>query len=274
MGLNINFSNKLAYTLIALAILALLAVGINSYSTNPDTGIPSVMGHSRGELNLTPIYINPANDYVGIGISSPATTLDVDGDLHVSQGISSDWYISAGYLGNGGFISPNLVGCSSLYSDALGIIQCGGPVGGLGGSGTTNYLSKFIGSSSVGNSILYDTGTNVGIGTSTPGYKLDVVGQGMFTGALSIRNATGAVSYLTQNPNLEIASSNDEVIIWRGGFGFGKLTAGEILATASGSPVGVNAGRITGVNILASGNISVGGVIKSSTGGDVIIQLG
>ena len=44
----------------------------------------------------------------------------------------------------------------------------------LKGSGTTNYLSKFTGSTTLGNSLVYDNGTNVGIGTTSPGAKLSV----------------------------------------------------------------------------------------------------
>jgi hypothetical protein len=36
------------------------------------------------------------------------------------------------------------------------------------GTGTTNYLPKFTGTSSIGNSLVFDNGTNVGIGTATP----------------------------------------------------------------------------------------------------------
>ena len=44
------------------------------------------------------------------------------------------------------------------------------------GTGTTNYIPKFIGASAIGNSLIYDDGTNVGIGTTSPAQKLDVNG--------------------------------------------------------------------------------------------------
>jgi hypothetical protein len=37
----------------------------------------------------------------------------------------------------------------------------------VGGSGTTNYVSKFTGSGTIGNSQIFDNGTNVGIGTTS-----------------------------------------------------------------------------------------------------------
>lgn len=44
------------------------------------------------------------------------------------------------------------------------------------GTGTTNYLPKFTGASTIGNSQVFDNGTNVGIGTTSPTAKLDVLG--------------------------------------------------------------------------------------------------
>jgi hypothetical protein len=41
------------------------------------------------------------------------------------------------------------------------------------GTGTTNYLPKFTGSTTVGNSQIFDNGTNVGIGTTAPQVRLD-----------------------------------------------------------------------------------------------------
>jgi hypothetical protein len=42
------------------------------------------------------------------------------------------------------------------------------------GTGTTNYLPKFTGSTTIGNSQVFDNGTNVGIGTASPVAKLTI----------------------------------------------------------------------------------------------------
>lgn len=49
-------------------------------------------------------------------------------------------------------------------------------IGGVTGTGTTNYLTKWTGTSTISNSIIYDDGTNVGIGTDNPIAKFEVHG--------------------------------------------------------------------------------------------------
>jgi hypothetical protein len=108
---------------------------------------------------------------VGIGTTAP------DSKLHVIGGIcaeSSDTGCSvlAGYVrGNAGLC---------IGSDCRTSWPAGG--GGIGGSGTTNYLTKFTDSTTIGNSQIFDDGTNVGIGTMSPGAKLEVAGQIKITG--------------------------------------------------------------------------------------------
>jgi len=46
----------------------------------------------------------------------------------------------------------------------------------IGLSGTTNYVSKFTSSTTIGNSQIFDDGTNVGVGTASPSAKLHVNG--------------------------------------------------------------------------------------------------
>jgi len=55
------------------------------------------------------------------------------------------------------------------------------------GSGTTNYVPKWSSSTALGNSVVYDDGTNIGIGTTSPTNKLHVVGNILATGSLAIQ---------------------------------------------------------------------------------------
>lgn len=59
--------------------------------------------------------------------------------------------------------------------------------------GTVNKLAKFDAKADITNSQIFDNGTNVGIGNTAPGAKLDVSGTGIFRGALSLP-ATGAAN--------------------------------------------------------------------------------
>lgn len=57
---------------------------------------------------------------------------------------------------------------------------------GLAGTGTSGYLPKFNSSQGVANSLVYDNGTNVGIGTTSPTANLHVNGSGIFSSGLNV----------------------------------------------------------------------------------------
>jgi hypothetical protein len=74
------------------------------------------------------------------------------------------------------------------YSYAVGAFS------GIAGSGTTNYVPKFTASSTIGNSLIFDNGTNVGIGTNNPEKELTVWGTNIPTD-----NAPGNILAYTSN---------------------------------------------------------------------------
>ena len=120
---------------------------------------------------------------VGIGTSIPGAKLDVAGTVKAT-----------------GLNIPTGAGTGKvLTSDVSGVATWQTPAAvGLGGGGTTNYMSKFTSASAVGNSQIFDDATNVGIGTTIPGAKLDVVGTVKATG-LSIPTGAGAGKVLTSD---------------------------------------------------------------------------
>jgi hypothetical protein len=62
------------------------------------------------------------------------------------------------------------------------------------GTGTTNYLPKFTGSTTVGNSQVFDNGTNVGIGTTSPSVALEVSGASNVTSRIrAAKTSSGTI---------------------------------------------------------------------------------
>jgi len=95
---------------------------------------------------------------VGIGVKKPAYPLDVKGKIHATGDICTD-------LGGG-----------KCLSQLTTFVPFFGGGGGISGSGSTNYLPIWTGSTSLGDSIIYQSGSAVGIDTTSPTQKLDVAG--------------------------------------------------------------------------------------------------
>ncbi|TAL20664.1 hypothetical protein EPN90_00320 [Patescibacteria group bacterium] len=102
----------------------------------------------------------------------------------------------------------------------------GSPVtGGLTGSGTANYLGKFTGSTALGTSLFFDSGVNIGLRTTAPGYALDIRDPGI-TAMIRIVNDDAAKKWtgirldrqgLLEKWFLGMSDTDDSFRIRRGG---------------------------------------------------------
>jgi hypothetical protein len=77
------------------------------------------------------------------------------------------------------------------------------------GRGNANFLTKFFGDSNIGNSLIFDNGTNVGIGTQIPSSKLTVAGSGSFSGALNVSGSSFFLGAVVANSSLNVGTSLD-----------------------------------------------------------------
>jgi len=96
-------------------------------------------------------------------------------------------------------------------------------------SGTTNYIAKFTGSTAVGNSLIYDDGSNVGIGTTSAQGRLDVVGANVYE---PIRGITSSASNLESGANnaLGLSVNNSNTTAGNGiAIGFNTATTNSTL---------------------------------------------
>jgi hypothetical protein len=98
-------------------------------------------------------FLIRAGGGVGIGTASPAAPLDVNGTARMT-----------------GFIMPT--GAASgriLTSNASGVGTWQAPLTWIGGSGTANYIPRFTAAITIGNSVIYQSSSYIGIGTTSPG---------------------------------------------------------------------------------------------------------
>jgi hypothetical protein len=104
----------------------------------------------------TRMLIDSLTGNVGIGTTAPTAKLDVNGQIRMQGGSP----------GAGKIMTSDATGIGSwITTSAAGLVS---------GTGSANSIPKFTGSNSLGNSVMTESGGNIGIGTVTPAAKLDV----------------------------------------------------------------------------------------------------
>ncbi len=181
-----------------------LAIGsTNSWVATDPLFVVGNGAHNEARNNAFSVL---KNGNVGIGPATPTAKLHVDGSVRL-QNLSSSTQTRIMVMDTNGNVS---------FRDAG---SWAGGTTNVTGSGTNNYLSKWSGTYTQTNSIIFDNGTNVGIGTNAPGsYKLYVTHNGTGTDGATIytRNtATAGISLMVENTSY---SSSDcaAIIVNRG----------------------------------------------------------
>jgi hypothetical protein len=145
------------------------------------------------------------------------------------------------------------------------------------GTGIQNYLAKFGAASNViGTSQVFDDGTNVGLGTSTPSYKLDVNGRIRTYGA--VNGFVGDGSLITGLNATNINAGLMGIQYLQGGNTGWILTANNASSTTYKNPTTINVGSATTLQTSrsfwgqsfngsanVSGNITGAGTIQFGT---------
>jgi hypothetical protein len=130
----------------------------------------------------------------------------------------------------------------------------------IGGSGTTNYLPKFTGSSALGNSQIFDNGTNVGIGTTSPEQKLHVEGP-VVSKAGSFAPSFIAIGNSNNNGQIQFGSSINYSI------GSGSDFGGMDFTVAGTTKLSIKNNGNVGINQTnPTQRLDVNGLINSTNG--------
>lgn len=178
-----TFNNKGSGSVTSVAALTLGTSGtdLNSTVANSTTtpvitlNVPTASASNRGALSSTDwttfnskqdALVNTSNirsvngnSLLGSGNVSVGTVTSVTGTAPIvsSGGTTPAISMAAASSTTDGYLTST--DWNTFNSKGSGTVT---------GSGTTNYVPKFTSSTAIGNSLIYDNGTNVGIGTSSP----------------------------------------------------------------------------------------------------------
>lgn len=130
----------------------------------------------------------------GSGLTGTASSLSIGG---TAAGLSSTLGVSSGGTGQ-----TTLAGVQSWLGLGVNAFTSTAYLPSANIASTSGYMPYTSASQTLSNSPIYYNGTNIGIGTTSPSYKLDVAGTGRFAGALTIQDGTqGTGKILTSDPN-------------------------------------------------------------------------
>ena len=151
-----------------------VSTGSNNTGLGQRSGQSITTGTNNTLIGLNADVSSPnANNETVIGKGATGS-----GDNTVQLGNTSVTNVNtSGTITAGEITIPNTDGTSGqvLATDGSGTLSWTTSSAGVSGSGTANMIAKFDGSSTVlGNSSVYDDGTNVGIGTVSPAQLLHV----------------------------------------------------------------------------------------------------
>lgn len=183
--------------------------GSAQISSNPEEG--NLITHtSLDGQNSSMLNINKYEPFLRNNYNRNRTTLSLDGrggKVKIEGTINKFANLGTSLItGTKNFEFPNQSGTLALTSDI---------------SGTTNYIPKFTGTTSLGDSRIFDNGTNVGFGTITPNTPIDISHNNASYGAginITNTNTSGtAISSISFTQNSSTGYKNGSINLFNDG---------------------------------------------------------
>ena len=178
-GITSGSNNTLFGSLVASTTLTTgnnnILIGTDASTDTPASGTSNFINLGNA-IYATNLY-NQTNTggvaQVGIGTASPVNTLDVTGTgIHIGSGVP-------------GALTYQLYNNAGTLTWNGNAVLTGGSGGGVTGTGSAGYDAIWTSATNIGTGLIYENGTQVGIGTTSPFTTFDV--RGVVTAGIPCR---------------------------------------------------------------------------------------
>jgi hypothetical protein len=211
----------------------------------------------------------------GITPSQLATSSIMIGSTNITLGATASSLTGLTSI-NATSFTGSLLGTASYATQALSASYALTAGSTTAVAGTTNYVSKFTSGTTIGDSQIFDNGTNVGIGTATPGAKLSVNGNTQITGSIT---STGQISSrtnhgITINPIVQNFGSYMSYVSSTGtlfvgiddylGSIFNNGADARNIYSSGNAPIVISTNSTASMAITSAGNVGIGTINPST----------
>jgi hypothetical protein len=138
----------------------------------------------------------------------------------------------------------------------------GGGGGGISGSGTADYVAKFTGGTSIGNSLVRDNGTDVSIDMApSAGYKFSVNGN---------TDIVGRIDAVSSRISTMSSGLSSDLVLQRDGVEAARIIAGGLLGVGCTNPANTLETYASGASGIRASSDTLANITVSQTSGNAV----
>jgi len=252
----LELSNDSSGSIIKLTrpTLASNNLGVGAISFGDSTGYKAAITSRVSATNMQDLRFHTGTANASVYNVSERMRIESNGNLLIGLTIDGGQLLQVG-----GSIRQTSVTNNLLFADSNGVLTGYANTASIAlGTGTGGYIVRYSGTGvtqNIGNSALFQSGSNIGLGKTNPGYTFDVNGDIGVSGTLSVYSGASSVSIVSSIQGVISTYINNSINVFGDTNSFIISNSNSLPSGGSGYRVQIDSGTTGGNGLFVRGNI-------------------